>query len=242
MNIQLTDETLVRQIGQIAERTRQTPGQLIARALERYIRDLPPVFLRDEAEADETPACDEETEQMSLEAIMDKTRTVLRDLADNADRIMAESEPGRPSGFLEVMNRLSKRIDKVGNEHDLIAIANIVYDLTIEIPDVTDVMNTPEDELPRHFRTENLRPSDDNGHIENQKAALEEVFNPSFKRIEQAWRDMPRSVPANASIGPKETPWHLMGIFKDDPTWGEIFDEIERERDKDWVWLGGEAE
>ena len=71
---------------------------------------------------------------------------------------------------------------------------------------------------------------------------MKEVFYPSFERIEQAWRDLPRPIPPNASIGSKETPWDLMGIFKDDPTWGEIFDEIERERDRDCVWLGGETE
>ncbi len=237
MNIQLTDRTLVRQIGQIADQTRQSPGEIITRALERYIRDLTAGYFPDGA----GKACDGETGRMSLEVIMDKTKSALRDLAGNADRIMADLEPGRPSGFLEVMNRLSKRLDRAENESDLIAIANIVYDLTLEIPDVTAVMNTPEDEpLPQHFRTENLKPSDDSA--EDQKKALKEVFNPSFKRIEQAWRNTPSVIPPNISRGPKEPPWELMGIFRDDPTWGEIFDEIEREREKDWVWLGGESE
>ena len=28
------------------------------------------------------------------------------------------------------------------------------------------------------------------------------------------------------------TPWHLLGIFQDDPQWGQIFDEIEQQRDE----------
>ncbi len=27
-----------------------------------------------------------------------------------------------------------------------------------------------------------------------------------------------------------DTPWEWFGAFKDDPTWGELFDEIERQR------------
>jgi hypothetical protein len=230
MNIQITDQPLVRQIGQIADRTRQTPEEVVTRALEFYIRQLPEKNLPDKGQA--------KTGTMTLEEIMDTAKSVLRELADNAAAIMAASEPARRSGLLEVMNRLARRIDSAENADDLIAIANIVYDLTVEIP------TFPPDEEPRnqYFR---LKPVyDDNGYqrIRNQKSALEEVFYPSFERIEQAWRNLPRPLPPNASIGPKETPWDIMGIFKDDPTWGEIFDEIERERDKDCIWLGGESE
>jgi len=28
----------------------------------------------------------------------------------------------------------------------------------------------------------------------------------------------------------EETPWQWFGAFSDDPTWGELFDEIERQR------------
>ena len=28
------------------------------------------------------------------------------------------------------------------------------------------------------------------------------------------------------------TPWHLFGVFQNDPQWGQIFDEIERQRDE----------
>jgi len=238
MNIQITDQTLIRQIGQIADRTWQTPEELVTRAMELYIRQLPAEHLPDKAEESKA-ACEEETEQMTLGAIMDKTKSVLRELADNADTVMAELEPIKRSGFLEVMNKLSKQIDTVGNANDLVEIANIVYGLTVEIP------RFPPDDEPReqYFR---LKPAHDgNGyqqHVRNQKTALEEVFYPSFERIEQAWRNTPSLIPANVSWGSKETPWDMMGIFKDDPTWGEIFDEIERERDKDSVWLGGESE
>ncbi len=241
MNIQLTDQTVIEQIGQIADQGRQTPEQVVTEALELYIRQLPADPLPNEVGR---AIVSDEAEPVSLEAAMEKTKSVLRDLADHADTIMAESEPGRRSGFLEAMNRLTKRIDAAGNEADLIAIANIVQDLTIEIPDVTRIMFTPEDEPPpRHFRLENPNPvTDGDGHIEDQKMALREVFNSSFKRIDRAWRDFPRPVPPNVSLGAKEPPWDLIKKLKDDPSWDDFFEEIERERDKDWVWLGGEAE
>jgi len=211
---------------------------------EKIIEELPGCMGNEPAgefpdQAGESPACEAETGQMTLGEIMDKAKSVLRELADNAGTIMAELEPVRRSGFLEVMNRLEDRIGKIGNADDLVGIANIVYGLTLEIPCF------PPDDEPReqYFR---LKPAHDgNGyqqHVREQKAALEEVFHPYFERIEQAWRELPRPVPPNASIGSKETPWDIMGIFRDDPTWGEIFDEIERERDKDSIWLGGEAE
>jgi hypothetical protein len=236
MNIQLTDQPLVRQIGQLADRTRQTPEELIARAVELYIRQVPAENLPDKAR--ESSSCEAETGDMTLEEIVNKTKSVLRELADNAASVMAESEPVRRSGLLEVMNRLARRIDNAENAEELVAAANIIYDLTAEIP------TFPPDDEPRnrYFR---LKPvQDDNGYqrIRTQKAALQEVFYPSFERIEQAWRNLPRPLPPNASPGSKETPWDIMGIFKDDPAWGEIFDEIERERDKDCIWLGGEAE
>jgi predicted RNase H-like HicB family nuclease len=28
------------------------------------------------------------------------------------------------------------------------------------------------------------------------------------------------------------TPWHWSGVFQDDPTWGDLFDELERQRDE----------
>jgi hypothetical protein len=235
-DIQLTDQPLVEQIGQLADRTRQTPEEVVTRAIELYIRQFPAENPPDKEQ--EYPSCEAETGGMSLEEIMDTAKSVLRELADNAASIMAESEPVRRSGLLEVMNRLSRRIDKAENAEDLVAAANIVYDLTAEIP-----MFPPDDEPRRqYFRMKSVH--DDNGYqrIRNQKAALQEVFYPSFERIEQAWRNTPSVIPPNASLGSKETPWDIMGIFKDDPTWGEIFDEIERDRDKDSVWLGGESE
>ncbi len=75
----------------------------------------------------------------------------------------------------------------VENESDLIAVANIVHNLTVEIP-----CFPPDDVLPQHFRPENLKPVGSNGYhhyIGNHKAALQEVFNPCFKRIERAWRN-----------------------------------------------------
>ena len=40
-------------------------------------------------------------------------------------------------------------------------------------------------------------------------------------------------VPAEPKSGKlrDRTPWEWFGAFKDDPTWGELFDEIERQRD-----------
>lgn len=236
MNIQLTDQTLVRQIGQIAHQTWQTPEELVTRAMELYVRQLSAENL---PEKEESAAREPETGPMTLEAIMDKTRSILRDLADRSDTIMAELEPVRRSGMLEVMNRLARRIAQAENAHDLVTIANIVHDLTVEVP------RFPPDDEPReqHFR---LKPTHDgNGHqrhVRHQKMALQDMFNSSFERIEQAWRNTPSLIPPHVSKGSKETPWDLMGIFKDDPTWGEMFDEIERERDKDSVWLGGESE
>jgi len=201
------------------------------------IRHPPTVHPADRTE--NLAASEEETGPMTLGEIMDRTQSILRELADNADTIMAELEPVRRSGMLEVINRLAEQIDKAGNADDLVTIANTVYGLTVEIP----CFPPPDEPGEQYFR---LKPAHDgNGyqcHVRNQKTALKEVFYPSFERIEQAWRNTPSVIPPNISRGSKEAPWDLMGIFKDDPTWGEIFDEIERERDKDYVWLGGESE
>ncbi len=198
--------------------------QLARQALEFHIRQS---TLKE--------ACDGETGLMSFESVMDKTKSVLQDFADNADKIMAELEPGRDSGLLEVMNRLAKRINTVENEADLIAVANIVHNLAIEIP-----CFPPDDVPPQHFRLENLKPAaHSNGfhhYIENYKASLKDVFNPCFKRIEQAWRDLPSVIPRVVSKGSKEPDWDLIKKLKDDPTWDDFFEEIERERDENLVW------
>ena len=182
---------------------------------------------------------DGETEHKTMEDVMERTISLLRHFAENADSIVSEVKPGRASGLLEVMDRLAKRMDAIEHESDLLAIANIMHDLTIEIP-----LFPPDDDPPEHFRPEDLRhaPESDDCHrgIGHHKAALDEAFRPCFERIEQAWWDKPSVIPKTASKGAEKTPWHMMGMFRDDPSWGEMFDEIERERDKDI--LTGEAE
>jgi len=235
MNIQLTDDTLLREIGQIADDTRRTPDQVVTEALELYIRRL-----------SETPASDKykgftgnekETGQMTLERIMDKTISVLRYFMGNADAIMARLEPGQDSGLLELTNRLADRLNAVEDEADLVAIANIVYDLIIRIPHFP-----PDESLPQHFQIKIPKQmSDDTAsrhEVERHKTALREVLEPCFRRIEQAWRDIPSPVPPEASASAKTPPWDLMGIFQDDPTWPEI----EQERDRELVPPEGEAE
>ncbi|MDM8525480.1 hypothetical protein QUF80_19095 [Desulfococcaceae bacterium HSG8] len=141
---------------------------------------------------------DGETGRITLEEVRDKTVSVLRHFTDNADKIMSELKPGWDAGLLEVMNRLAKRMDAVKNETDLLTIANIVHDLTIEIPHFP-----PDDEPPQHFRPENLMPGSDDC-IESHKAALEEVFKPCFKRIEQAWYGDYPSGSVTGPAGPSE--------------------------------------
>jgi len=225
MNIQLTDQTLIEQISHITVQRSRTPEQIVTEALKQYIREQ---FAQD---IPDKVFCAGETERMTLEELIERTKSMLRHFTENADTIMSELKPSRDAGLLGVMNRLAQRIDAAENERDLLTIANVVHDLTIEIP-----YFPPDDEPPEHFRLENQRSSAD-GRIKTHKATLKEVFDPCFEQIEQAWRNLPSIIPERASKGSKETPWHLMGVFKDDPTWGEIFDEIERERDKD-IWMG----
>jgi len=181
-----------------------------------------------------------ETGRMSLEDVMERTVSLFRHFEENADSIVSELKPAWASGLLEVMNRLAKRIDTIMYESDLLVIANIMHDLTVEIPRFP-----PDDNPPEHYRPEDLMPvpeaADYSERVERHKAALKEVFSPCFERIDEAWWNKPSVIPETASKGAEETPWHMMGMFKDDPTWGEMFDEIERERDRD-IWTGEVAE
>lgn len=229
MNFHLTNQALARQIIELASETGRTPEQFITQTLERYVSQLSPSEPVP-SKAEGTAVCDENAEQISLEAIMDKTKSVLRYFTDNADTIMGRLEPGWDSGLLEVMNRLAKRINVSENETDLTEIANIVHDLTIKIPHFP-----PDDSPPQYFQLKDMKSADEgtdfHRHIENHKAALEEVFDPCFKRIEKAWRNLPSVIPPELSTRKEDTPWELMGMFRDDPTWLEI----EQERDRDWM-------
>ncbi len=233
MNIHLTNQTLARQIVELAGEAGRTPEQFITQALERYVSQLPSEPVLGKAEG--VAACSENAGEMTLDMIMEKTKSVLRHFADNADTIMARLEPGWDSGLLEVMNRLAKRMNAAEDETDLTEIANIVHDLTVGIPHFP-----PDDSPPQHFRLKGLKSAsegeDFHRHIENHKAALREVFDPCFRRIEQAWRDLPSVIPPELSGRREATPWELMGIFQDDPTWLEI----EQERGRDW--MGGRTE
>lgn len=265
MNINLTDETLVRQISHIADQMRQDPEQIITRALELYFRqsyggtvpngseqaeayntsgELQEEFPDRSEQVTETEASDfewfqsvidykEEAGPTDLEAMMDKTLSIIKYITDNADTIMGKLKPGWDSGLLEVADRLVKKIDAAQSETDLVEIANVVYDLTLGVPHFP-----PDDFPPEHFRLKEPMKQGNSNHIGKHKAALQKVSGPFLKRIENAWDDLPSIIPPHASMGAKETPWHLMGIFKDDPTWLEI----EKERDRDVIWLGGEPE
>lgn len=176
-----------------------------------------------------------ETGTMTLKDLTEKTVSILRYFEENADSIMEDLKPGKCSGLLEVMNRLAKRMDALDNKTELLTIANIMYDLTLEIPHFP-----PDDEPPQHYRPEDLKPENSRDRIESYKATLMEAFTPCFKRIEQAWRAQPSIIPETASKGPKEPDWELIKSLKDDPSWDEFFEEIERERDRD-IWTGEEA-
>ncbi len=181
--------------------------------------------------------CDDDgTGGMTLEDVVGRTVSLFRHFEENADRIVSEVKPGRASGLLEVMDRLAVRMDAVRNVTDLLTMANIMHDLTIEIP-----LFPPDDEPPEHFRPEDLRFGGDDHHkdVGRHKAALREAFMPCFERIEQAWWDKPSVIPETASKGPKEPDWELIRRLRDDPSWDEFFEEIERERDKDLIWTEG---
>jgi len=227
MNIQLTDHTLLREIGHIADETRRTPEQIVTEALKHYVRRL----------SGKAVPADSEDEIMPLERIMDETISVLRHFTENADAIMARCEPGQDSGLLEVMNRLAERLNAVEDEADLVAVADIVHELNNGIP-----YFPPDESPPRHFQLQDQKQMGDDescrSHVESHKAALQKVFDPCFRRIEQAWRDTPGPIPPNSSPGAEEPPWDLMGIFQDDPTWLEI----EQERHRDRLVSGGGAE
>ncbi|MCP4350940.1 MAG: hypothetical protein GY795_36200 [Desulfobacterales bacterium] len=56
--------------------------------------------------------------------------------------------------------------------------------------------------------------------------------------VKKSYRELKEYLPENTtprvSLSGRlryETPWELFGISKDDPTWGELFDEIEHNRD-----------
>ncbi len=183
---------------------------------------------------------DEEVGHKTLEDVMERTISLFRHFEENADNIVSEVKPGRASGLLEVMNRLAKQIDAIMYETDLLAVANIMHDLTVEIPRFP-----PDDEPPEHFRPEDLMSAPDaedyRRRVERHKAALKEVFRPCFERIEQAWWNKPSIIPETASKGSKEPDWDLIRRIKDDPSWDEFFEEIERERDRDLIWTEGGA-
>jgi|GEM_PF-2007568 len=183
---------------------------------------------------------DGNTEQMALEDVMEKTISVFRHFEENADSIMSELKPGWNAGLLEVMNRLAKRLEAVADESDLLAIANIMHDLTIEIPRFP-----PDDNPPEHFRPEHLEHAPETVNrreqIEHHRAALNAAFRPCFERIEQAWRNLPSIIPETVSKGRKEPDWDMIRRIKEDPEWDEFFDEIERERDRHMVWTEGGA-
>ncbi len=270
MNISLTDETLVREISRIADHTRQPPEQIITRALELWLRQsqeepgpdgaghsaecgtpgesqeepLPdgPGHAAEYDEIPENPDIElfqsvidykEEAGQMSLEAITDKTLSIMRHITDNADTIMNRLKPGWDSGLVGVMTIVAQKTDAAESGTDLVDIANMVYDLILRVP-----LYPPDEIPPRHFRLEDPEPVNRGNNIGKQKAALQEVSVPCLKRVQEAWDNLPSIIPPHALIVSNETPWDMMGKFKDDPTWLEI----EKERDRDWIWLGGEPE
>lgn len=59
--------------------------------------------------------------------------------------------------------------------------------------------------------------------------ALRETISSVVSRSEVLELDVP-GAPEAGRAG-NGTPWHLFGMFREDLAWGELFDEIERQRD-----------
>jgi predicted RNase H-like HicB family nuclease len=64
-------------------------------------------------------------------------------------------------------------------------------------------------------------------------ARIKERIAEASQHIEVLKIEVPDS--PNGNGAPRDSIKSLMGLFKDDPTWGEMFDEIERRRDQHWA-------
>ncbi len=67
--------------------------------------------------------------------------------------------------------------------------------------------------------------------INQSKKIPANLIKESYRELKE---DLPENTTPRVSLSGRlryETPWDLFGISKDDPTWGELFDEIEHNRD-----------
>lgn len=55
-----------------------------------------------------------------------------------------------------------------------------------------------------------------------------EAITETIRRSEIVRLDVPQQP---KSVSPDEVPWELFGAAQRDPTWGKLFEEIEKERD-----------
>lgn len=70
------------------------------------------------------------------------------------------------------------------------------------------------------------------GSRDEALAKIQERIRAVVERVEVLRVEVAVRLKVNGSDSVSETPWEWFGVFQDDPSWGSLFDEIERERDQ----------
>lgn len=171
---------------------------------------------------------------MNILEIMASSHRILDELNNQTDSVLARAELSTQQSFRGMSSYLAHQASLAEDDEDLLHIADILHDLASEVPGMLE-----NGYKPGKFQEESLEPVLDpttmHSFVQSEKECLQKSLDQAFEKLKQR---VPVPSPKVVRLTKNPQPWKWAGAFKDDPMWDEVMEEIERQRDLDWI--GGE--
>lgn len=168
---------------------------------------------------------------MSIQEVIESSHTILKNLTNYPDEILAPLAHAKQIQVMQTVGELSEQALDIYDEASLLQVTKALHDLAADIPGMLHVNGHP-----RHLFNNFNSIQSENGKgyfVQEQKFKLQKYLHESYIALKQA--TAPNYPPNLARPIKTITPWEWFGAFKHDPTWGLMFDEIERQRDMQLV-------
>lgn len=166
---------------------------------------------------------------MNIKEVMASSHRILDELNNQTDEVLARAELDAQRSFHGMSGFLSVQAPLAENEEDLLRIADFLHELASNVPGMLH-----NGYQPGQWSLETLEPVLDEkrvpAFIKEHKERLSQSLASAYDKLDDLvpYPDPPENV---AQFTDNPDPWKWFGAFKDDPTWDQLLEDIERERD-----------
>lgn len=166
---------------------------------------------------------------MNIQEVMANSHRILDELNNHTLDVLARAEPSAQRSLRGMTGYLALQASIAEDEEDLVYIADVLHDLAADVPGMLEngyeLGQLQSMTLKPVFSGQALH-----SFVCQQKEQLEKSLNHAHHKLNKLVTnpDPPSNLVWTENT---ETPWEWAGVFKDDPTWDQLLEDIERQRD-----------